>query len=1267
MARQVGCSAITLRKLEAEERRPSKQIAERLAEVLNVAPDERPAFLRFARGDPFATPADFSTADQSPPQQAPQHNLPDHPPAQVNASHNLPSGTLTLLFTDQEGSTRLLQQAGAGYVAVLHEQRAILRAAFTRWNGSEVDAQGDAFFVAFQRASDAVQAAVEGQRALAGHAWPPGVAVMVRMGLHTGEPELGPSGYTGLDVHRAARIGAAGHDGQVLLSQTTRELLLESDLPAGVSLRDMGEHRLKDLRRPRRLYQLVVAGLPADFPPLRTLDTLRHNLPIQLTTFIGRERDLAAVKLLLASTRLLTLTGVGGTGKTRLALQVATELLGEFGDGVFFVNLAPIPNPDLVALTIAQTLAVSVLSEQLLLERLKDHLRDKHMLLVLDNFEHLLEAAPQLTTLLAVAPGLTLLVTSRVVLHLSGEQELPVPPLAVPDLQQLPGVETLSQVAAVALFIQRAQAAQPDFQMTETTAPAVAEICVRLDGLPLAIELAAARSKVLQPAALLARLSSRLGLLTGGARDLPARQQTLRSTIEWSYRLLAAEEQVLFVRLGVFAGGWTLEAAEPVCNAAGDLPFDMLDGLQALLDHSLLTREVWSEGTPRFSMLETIGEYARERLEASGEAQAIRRQHAAYFLALAEAGVPPTGWQFPEPARLDQIAMEHDNLRAAMTWAQSAVGDPELGLRLATAMVFSGWDPGRISAGSLMLTPTPPVPLSAGPLSEVPRNRTVVVAWPLWSHDGVTNPWNSLRYTHGEGNNLLWEGLAYYGIFAGKEIPWLAQSLVYTKPDFTELTIQLNPLARWSDGQPVSAQDVVFTFQGQLDNDLLPYHFDFQKVVQAFKALDDQTIVLTFKVPAPRFKFEVLTLKFDTGMPIVPAHVLRQQADVNAYAGGLDLPHSGPYNLIEWNADRKIYDLRPDWWAVGAGLIAEPAVKRVTIVDVRNASQDTLVQGMMNNDFDTSLDLSHTLMANVLEQNPKITTHTGEQPPYGYLDWWPLSLWVNTQLAPYDDARVRRAFSLAIDRRKLDQLLFAGAAFATVFPFPLYPALQKFVDSPDVKALEAKYAPGKCNLAESARLMTAAGFVKNSDGLWARAGQTLNATVYGQFLNHADIAQILVEMFRQAGFDSSAYFGFDSYAKVIHGSPGLYLYGHSASVTDPYATFELYHSRHSQTPPSSTGDQYFSRYRNPAYDQIVDSMAVLSPEDPKFHTLAVQALEIYWRDVIDIPVAQGLHRIPYNQTYWTNWPTQDNLAMGTNGAFWAHTGMLVITSLRPAQ
>src|SRR6266567_2519902 len=427
--------------------------------------------------------------------------------------HHLPRGTVTLLFTDMEGSTRLLQEVGERYTDLLEEYRQLLRAAFGRWNGNVVDTQGDAFFVAFARATDAVSGAVAAQRALASHVWPEGVVVRVRMGIHTGEPKLSSQGYTGLDVHLAARLMSAGHGGQVLLSQTTRDLV-EHDLPTGVSLRDLGAHRLKDLQQKSHLSQLVIADFPADFPPLKTLDTHPNNLPVQPTPLIGRAKEVALVQNLLQreEVRLLTLTGPGGIGKTRLGLQVAAQLTDRFADGVFFVNLAPISDPELVIPATAQVLDVKEIGGQPLLELLKGSLREKHLLLLLDNFEQVVGAAMYVADLHAACPNLKVMVTSRMTLHIQGEQEYAVPPLAVPDPKHLPDLVVLSQYEAVALFIQRAQATRPEFQVSNANAPAVAEICVRLDGLPLAIELAAARIKVLPPQALLARLGQRLAV-----------------------------------------------------------------------------------------------------------------------------------------------------------------------------------------------------------------------------------------------------------------------------------------------------------------------------------------------------------------------------------------------------------------------------------------------------------------------------------------------------------------------------------------------------------------------------------------------------------------------------------------------------------------------------------------------------------------------------------------------------------------------------------
>jgi len=560
--------------------------------------------------------------------------------------------------------------------------------------------------------------------------------------------------------------------------------------------------------------------------------------------------------------------------------------------------------------------------------------------------------------------------------------------------------------------------------------------------------------------------------------------------------------------------------------------------------------------------------------------------------------------------------------------------------------------------------------LSAGPLKDVPRNRTLVLGWSITSPIGVTNPWASPGYTHQEGNAFMWEPLMYFGIFADKEIPWLAESMEYTADDFTALQIKLNPKAKWSDGTPVTSKDVVFTFEGQMNNEKLPYHASFQQFVDSVTAVDDQTVDVKFKIPAPRFKFETLMLKFDTGIPIVPAHVLEGQEDVNTFSGGLDMPHSGPYNLVQWDANQKIFDLREDWWAVEAGLSPKPEVQRIVMYNIGGQvgqGMDTVAQRVVNNEFDSTLDMRSAVIANILAQNPNVTTHSGNEPPYGYLDWWPNSLWVNTQLEPYSDANVRRAISLVINRDQINEIVYEGANISTIYPFPLYPGLQAFVDSPEVKALEEKYQPRKYDPAESEQLMTEAGFTRNGEGLWEKNGETVNMTINGFEGIHSDLVPILVEMLRNGGFDASVNFGTDAYQNMADGKAGAYMFGHGASLKDPYAALELFHGRFSAAIGTSAGNNRFSRYSNPEYDAILDEIAPLSSEDPKFKEGAVKALEIYWRDQIDIPIIQWLHRIPYNQTYWTNWPTADNLAAGTNGAFWAHTGLLVVTQLKAAQ
>jgi predicted ATPase/class 3 adenylate cyclase len=578
-------------------------------------------------------------------------------------SADLPAETVTLLFSDIEGSTCLLQQLGEQYIRLLADCRRLLRAALHQWNGYEVDSQGDAFFVAFARATDAVLAAVTVQRTLASHDWPNGVSVRVRMGVHTGEPQLSSEGYVGLDVHYAARIMKAGHGGQVLLSQTTRDLV-EHDLPEGLSLRNLGEHRLKDVERPGNLFQLDIAGLPAVFPPLKTLGAHLNKLPAQPMPLIDRKKEMARICQLLrrSDVRLLTLTGTGGVGKTRLGLETAAELLDEFAEGVCFVPLATISDPGLVVPTIAQTLGVREVGDWPLMERLKAYLHNRQLLLFLDNFEQVLTAAPRLSELLQGCPELKMLVTSRAVLHVYGEHEFPVLPLPVPDLSHLPGREALTQYAAVALFLQHAQAVRPDFHMTPANASAIVEIYARLDGLPLAIELAAARVKLLSPQGLLARLAHRLEVLTCGAQDVPARQQTLRNTLAWSYNLLDADEQRLFRRLSVFTGGCTLEAVEAMYTTLGDIASPVLDGVASLIDKSLLQKVEQEDEEPRLLMLETIREYGLECLAASGEMEATRQAHADYYLALAEEA------KLEGPQQAVWLEREHENLRAAMQW-----------------------------------------------------------------------------------------------------------------------------------------------------------------------------------------------------------------------------------------------------------------------------------------------------------------------------------------------------------------------------------------------------------------------------------------------------------------------------------------------------------------------------------------------------------------------------------------------------------------------
>ena len=577
------------------------------------------------------------------------------------ATRTPPTGTVTFLFSDIEGSTRLLQDLGDGYINLLQRHNDILREAILEHDGAEISTEGDSFFVVFSNHLGAVQAASKIQRALADDAFTQ--PVRVRIGLLTGEGRLAAGNYVGLDVHRAARIAAAGHGGQVLISDATRALV-EPDLPPDLTLRDLGAQRLKDLARPEHLFQLVVAGLPSEFPPPKSLDARPNNLPIQLTRFIGRQEQVSKLKdRLLNGGRLLTLIGPGGTGKTRLALEVATEALTAFEDGAWFVDLAAITDPTLLISTIAETLGVKEKPGGSLQEALEGSLKDRAMLLVLDNFEQVIEAGAAVEGLLRVSPRLKVLVTSRAVLHRYGEQEFPVPPLELPDPANLPDLASLTRFEAIDLFIERATAVKADFALTKDNAHSVAEITVRLDGLPLAIELAASRVKILPPQAIVERLGRGSPFLVSRIPDAPARQRTLRGVIEWSYELLKADERRLFEQMSVFQGGASFDAIEAVCSPAPGA--DALAGLASLTDNSLLRQVEGELGEPRFMMLETIKEYATELFDDRSElSAAVRRAHATYFADFARQQWEHLTGQRREPA-LATMAADIDNLRLA--------------------------------------------------------------------------------------------------------------------------------------------------------------------------------------------------------------------------------------------------------------------------------------------------------------------------------------------------------------------------------------------------------------------------------------------------------------------------------------------------------------------------------------------------------------------------------------------------------------------------
>ncbi len=616
-----------------------------------------------------------------------------------------PSGTVAFLFTDIEGSTKRWERDRDGMATAVERHFALLQDAIAASDGVLFKIIGDAVQAAFPTVPGAIAAAVAAQSALRAEDWGDLGQLRVRMAVHVGEATPRDGDYLAPCLNRLARLLGTGYGEQILLSEAAHAMA-QPALPPGCDLLDLGSHRLRDLLQPEHIYQLTGPGLVVDFPPLKSLDRHLHNLPAQPTALLGRETEVAATRALLEQegARIVTLTGPGGTGKTRLGLQVGAELVEAFGDGVWFVPLAAIADPDLVVPAIAQPLGVREIPGEPLLNTLQEYLKTKHALLLLDNFEHLTAAALAVSALIAACPGVQVLVTSRQPLRINGERELPVPPLTLPDPRQMRGMAptALLEFPALRLFVERAQAVKPDFALSEGNAADVVAICRRLDGLPLAIELAAARVRVLPPAQLLVRLDHRLAILTGGARDLPARQQTLRATIAWSHDLLDRFEQTVFARLGVFSGGCSLEMAEAICSAAGGLEIDLFDGIESLVQKSLLRQEEGPGEEPRFTMLQGILEFAQERLQELPEAEAVFQAHADTFLALAE----NADWD--EMSRqgelLDRLEADHANLRQAIEFYEGK-GERGTGqrVRLASALAHFWWVRGHLTEGRRVL------------------------------------------------------------------------------------------------------------------------------------------------------------------------------------------------------------------------------------------------------------------------------------------------------------------------------------------------------------------------------------------------------------------------------------------------------------------------------------------------------------------------------------------------------------------------------------
>ena len=598
------------------------------------------------------------------------------------APRRLPTGTVSFLLTDIVGSTAMWRANPEATLRAVTRHRQLIHRCIERYGGvlPKDQGEGDSVFAAFERATDAVAAASALQVALTEEPWPEGASVRVRVAVHSGEAEIRDGNYYGSALSRTARIRALAWGGQILLSQTTYQLVKDY-LPNDCVAKHLGAYSLKDFEDTEDIYQLSVGALQSNFPPLQVREAKPHNLPVLLTKFVGRERAITEVKQLLRSARLVTLTGAGGSGKSRLAIEVAREVVNDYRDGCHLVDLSPLDDHNLVLPTITRSLGIHEKPGATTFDSLVQFLRHRHMLLILDSFERVIQGAPGIGGLLNACPELAVTVTSRASLRLRGEHEFQVPPMGVPALERLPKDANLGDYEAVALFIERARAAAFDLDIGPDEERIVAEICRQVDGLPLAIELAAVRVRLLPLRVLLDRLSRRLDLLKGGAQDLPARQQTLRALIDWDYDLLDAQEQALFRRLSVCAGGFSLEAGAAV---AGVDDMEALEGVESLLAKSLLRRVGPPHGEPRFKMLETIREYTSEVLVAAGEVDDTQRRHALYYLALAEEArshfraADQIEW-------LRLVELELDNMRAALRWAHEQP-DPEIQLRLTGAL-----------------------------------------------------------------------------------------------------------------------------------------------------------------------------------------------------------------------------------------------------------------------------------------------------------------------------------------------------------------------------------------------------------------------------------------------------------------------------------------------------------------------------------------------------------------------------------------------------